>query len=268
MSGLPQATYNLPTRLAEMLQSEAVISFPPVATLGTYRQWFEAMRPTGDEDNDSDHRLYRAALAIGALEVSGELGADDTAVYASAGEDTPNPQLSVEIQQWVIDSLEQYLGEQIIVQSIPDAVQEAWASKHVSPFFEVDDLLDRLPALSAFAGGVAFPAVYRAHHKRAWEQVIGKHPAEDPAHVDNSQFLRQYHAALGLAEDGIGVSWLDDEKTEVSWRKVDDVPLVLASWLVKVTDIYIMVRTDPKKLRRMFAPMSMAPAKPRHGRGR
>lgn len=271
LSSLPKMTYELPDRLALVTQSEATLRFPAVATLDTYRQWMESVRQKGDEDDDTDLRLYRAARAISTLEITGELAEEDVAVYAESGD--ANQDLDVTIQSWVIDCAEAYLGPQLIVQSLQQSTHEAWATELTSHRFDVTDMQPRLPGLAAFSGTINFPVHLRARHKRKWETALLELPAEDPAHVDNSMFLRQYRAALTLMETSFvspntvnhplthdGHTHRVPPMPDEAWHDPKQIPLVLASFLVKAADLYMMVRTDPKKLRRMFAPIAKTSA--------
>jgi hypothetical protein len=251
-----QAVFVLPERQAAILQAEAVLRFPPVPTLDTFRRWYEAMREKTVEPPEVDvaFRLYRGATAVGTLEVT---GLPDTAVAAYVGAD-PNDALDVTLMEWVNECFERYMGDLIPTRPWAELVAESLTTPLTGHSFEVAAFVDEFPALSGFTGHIAFPKHLTAGGKRAWEKGLALLESADAGHVDNTLFLRQYRAALQLLDEAQVMGLREGEDTAVAytarstWRDPKQVPLVLVSFLVRSADIYLTVRSDPKKLRQKF----------------
>jgi hypothetical protein len=262
VSKLPQSVFKTDDRLAEILQGEATFRLPPVATLGTFKAWYEAMRErVGETGTDVALRLYRGALAIGELDVTGDLTPDQTAPYLADG--SPNDELNVTVQEWVNGCVETYLAEQIPTRPWAEVLLDAATNTLTGPTVGVEALVGEFPALAAFTGAVLFPPQLTARGKRGWERGLKLLENCEAGHVDNTLFLRQYRAALqlvdklkvapvGINSDGTRHVEPQEPYAEAVWRDPERVPLVLASFLVRAGDGYLTARTDPKKLRGTF----------------
>jgi hypothetical protein len=262
VSKLPPSVFVTDDRLNEILQGEATFRLPPVATLGTFKAWYEAMRERPRETADVALRLYRGALAVGELETAGDLTPDQTAPYLADG--SPNDELNVTVQEWVNGCMETYLAEQIPTRPWAEILRDVGGNVLAGPVVNVEALVGEFPALAAFTGFVAFPPQLTAGGKRAWDKGVSLLDKAEAGHVDNTLFLRQYRAALqlvdklkvspvGLNADGSRMVEPSEPYAEAVWRDPERVPLVLASFLVRSADGYLTARTDPKKLRGTFA---------------
>ena len=219
------------------------------------------MRERTGETADVALRLYRGALAVGELTVTGELTPDQTAPYLADG--SLNDELNVTVQEWVNGCMETYLAEQIPTRPWAEILRDVGGNVLAGPVVNVDALVGEFPALAAFTGFVAFPPQLTAGGKRTWERGLSLLDKVEAGHVDNTLFLRQYRAALqlvdklkvapvGLNPDGSRQVEPQEPYAEAVWRDPERVPLVLASFLVRASDGYLTARTDPKKLRVTF----------------
>lgn len=235
-----------------------LLQFPNPMTLGDYKTWYRKLFELdetlndGDVDNGVLLRQYKAAWHI-TKRVPVPL-ADDAQPpetpppFTLADLEPDNKELPLTAVSWVTDCADEAFGLQIRIEDVASVIKRRQASKHTSPTFNLNDpeIAPMFPDLAQYRGSVTFhpmltKTVYRAYDKA--RQIVDAHPVND---IENTHFMRQFRAAIPLVKD-----WRIEG---VPWKLAkndggDGLPLVLASFLIEVADIYLSKRINLKKLR-------------------
>lgn len=232
--------------LFEFVQTPATFSLP-AATVGSYKQWLEAVRPVEGEKLDDTGRLYRAALAIGQLEVEGVSQAD----LSPTSDD-----LNMSLVHWVNECVERTFAPHLVVEAGAVVRARRQLSPLTKPVFEPSDFTEVLPGLAHYTGRIEFPGLLTQRHYRECHKTLQLLSKVDPRHADNTLFIRQFRAGVALMKNW-SISTAAGE--EIGWSLVsqDDgrqLPLELASLVVEAVDTYLFKRLNLKKSWSMSTP--------------
>lgn len=250
---VPSHTFNLAdSPYAQHVEGAATLAFPNPLRVSHYETYYNAIRPQkgevlGDE-LDIDMRMYRAAYAISELDTS----------LPRSDYDPTSDELNVSLMSWVNECTESYLGAQIRVET--QAVKR-WREgcPHDSFGFDLSTFTDILPHLLAYEGGVVFPKVLQVKQLRACRKAkadILKQPisydGSPMASFRNSSFWADLNAALWLLKNlkiapKAAVAGEKPQPLSVTAQSLSNLPLVVATFLIEVSEIYQVKRTNPKK---------------------
>jgi hypothetical protein len=229
--------------LFEFVQIPATFDLP-AATLGSYKQWLETVRPVDGEKLDDTLRMYRAALAVGQLEAEGLILSPT------------NDELNMTLVKWVNDCIEQTFGPHLVVEAAAVTLGRRQLSPLTKPVFEPADFASILPGLAHYTGQIEFPALLTQKHYRECHKALQPLPKVDPRHPDNSLLARQFRAGVALMKQWAITTAAGEE---VSWATVSredgrSLPLELASFVVEAVDTYLFKRLNLKKSLWMSTP--------------
>lgn len=233
----------------------ARLIFPFPFTLGHYKKYEDALnlRDLGGADieaieNSYLDRQYRATLAVAQIE-EGEWGdvpgGDDR--FGLQNIDPDDPRTPLAWISWVTDCADNYIMSKRKLETQQAVWARRAASRNTSAVFKTHtpEYLQLFPDLGEYAGYVKFRAPFTRSDYKRWTNAMKLLPKYDPRDVQNSLFVRAFRGAVELIDyfDVPGISPVDLRQNDGN-----NVPLVLASWLVEVVDEYLCKRMNLKKM--------------------
>lgn len=235
---------------SSLVAGQATLTFPAPFTLTHYFEYVRALVETKEDKKrelTDDDRLYRAAVAVSTLDVTGEI---------DPSPDSEN--LSMAFQTWVIECAEKYIGPMLRLESVDSQRTRRIAENKRGNVFEIDEAAVALvPALRGYEGTLAFHPYYTAGMHKAYRKALEKKPNKVVANdVENTLGVRAFRAAMQVLvstmDIGNGHEWIAEEAViglSVPNKTLhgNDIPMPLVSWVIECADTYLWHRTRQKK---------------------
>lgn len=229
----------------QLLDGTAVLTFPAPFTLTHYLDYVRALVETKVDrklELTDDDRLYRAAVAVSTLDVTGEI---------DPSPDSEN--LDMAFQTWVIECAEKYIGPMLRIELVESQRARRIAEGKRGNIFEIDEAAVALiPALAGYEGTLTFHQHYTAGMHKAYRKALEQKPHKVVNDVENTLGVRAFRAAMKVLVNDmtIGDMGADDLLVPTLSNEVirgNDIPMPLVSWVIECADTYLWHRTRQKK---------------------